>query len=298
MSSQKTPQKRVDLTALKAGGFIKQCQPDLFAVRLRIPVGDISAKQLKKVAEISKKYGRGRVHLTARQGIEINDIKLDDFDSVKKELASVGLSLGACGARVRVVTGCPGEDVCPKGLGSTKNIGKALDDAFFGQGDLPHKFKMSVAGCPNSCVKPQENDLGFNAVVEPILDESENACISCNLCEKACPTGALKMVDGKPVINKVICDHDGLCIKACPVSCLVEKRQGWNVTVGGRFGRRPSLGQLYATFVKTDDVHKLTGAIINAYRKLGNRSERLGAMIERIGMKSFKEEVRSTIGQS
>lgn len=296
MTSKKTPEKRIDLSALKAGGFIKQCQPNMFAVRLRIPVGDVTAKQLAAVANIAEKYGRGRIHLTARQGIEINDIQFDDFDIVQKELKDAGLTLGACGARVRVVTGCPGSDVCPKGLGSTKTLGKALDSAFFGTGDIPHKFKMSVAGCPNSCVKPQENDLGFNAVVQPLLDESENECISCNLCEKACPTGALKMIDGKPVIDKVICDHDGLCIKACPVDCLVEKRQGWNVTIGGRFGRKPQLGQLYATFVKTEDIHKLTDAIINAYRKLGQKSERLGRTVERVGMKAFKEEVRAGIG--
>ena len=256
----------------------------------------MSAEQLKVAAEVSEKYGKGRLHLTARQGIEINDIKLDDFDAVKNELKEAGLSLGACGARVRVVTGCPGSDICPKGLLSTKKMGKALDDAFFGVGDLPHKFKMAVAGCPNSCVKPQENDLGYNAVVQPLLDESEDECIDCGICEKACVTGALKMVDGKPEIDRAKCDHDGLCIKACPVDCLVEKRQGWNVTVGGRFGRRPALGTLYATFVEEKDVSKLTDSIIKAYQKIGEKGERLGATIERVGMKDFKEEVRSIIG--
>lgn len=296
MVNQKEADKRIDLSALKAGGFIKQRQRNLFAVRLRVPVGDVTAEQLKAVAKIAEEYGEGRIHLTARQGIEINDINLDDFDTVQQELKNAGLLLGACGARVRVVTGCPGSDVCPKGLLSTKKMGKALDDTFFGKGDLPHKFKMAVAGCPNSCVKPQENDLGFNAVVQPLLDESDNECIDCGICEQACRVGALKMVDGKPVIDKAKCDHDGLCIKSCPVGCLVEKRQGWNVTVGGRFGRKPNLGVLYATFVEEKDVSKLTDAIIKAYQKLGEKGERLGVTIERLGMKDFKEKVRATIG--
>jgi dissimilatory sulfite reductase (desulfoviridin) alpha/beta subunit len=296
MGDQKTPRKRIDLSALKAGGFIKQCQPNLFAVRLRIPVGDITASQLQAVSEIAQKYGQGRIHLTARQGLEINDINFDDFDKVQQELKEAGLSLGACGARVRVVTGCPGKDVCPKGLGSTKQLGKSLDDAFFGQADLGHKFKMGVAGCPNSCVKPQENDLGFNGVVEPKLDETENECISCNLCEKACATGALKMIDGRPVIDEKLCDNDGLCIKSCPAGCLVKKRAGWNVTIGGRFGRKPNLGQLYATFVKTEDTLKLTDAIIKAYRELGNKGERLGVLVERIGLQVFKKEVEVILG--
>ncbi|TET52726.1 MAG: hypothetical protein E3J54_05860 [Actinobacteria bacterium] len=295
MNSKQASQK-IDLTSLKAGGFIKQCQPDMFAVRLRVPVGDVTSEQLKAVASIAEKYGTSRVHLTARQGIEINDIKLDDFDEVKEKLKKAGLSLGACGARVRVVTGCPGKDVCPKGVGSTKKLGLALDDAFFGQGDLPHKFKMAVTGCPNSCVKPQENDLGFVAVVKPALDESENECIACNLCEKACQTGALKMVNERPVIDEAICDNDGLCIKACPVDCLIEEKQGWNVSVGGRFGRNPKLGQIYKTFVDTKDIKKLSEAIIQAYRNLGENRERTGAMIDRIGLEALKKEVNSILG--
>lgn len=296
MTSSKNTKHRIDISSLKAGGFIKQNKPNTFALRLRVPVGDLTSDNLANIAKIADEFGSGKIHLTARQGLEILDIPFDDFDDAKAALTKAGLELGACGARVRVVTGCPGSDICPKGLGSTKTLGKALDDEFFGQGDLPHKFKIAVAGCPNSCVKPQENDLGFNAVVEPLLDESENKCISCNLCEQVCQVEAIKMVDGKPVIDREKCDHDGMCIKACPVDCLKVQREGWDVTIGGRFGRKPKLGQIYDTFVENDEIKTLTKAIIEAYKKLGTKSERIGVLIDKIGIEKFKQEVDDLIG--
>lgn len=61
----------VDLDELKSGGYIKQTQKDLFTVRLRCPGGRVSSEQMAKAGEIAEKYGRGRVHLSVRQSVEI-----------------------------------------------------------------------------------------------------------------------------------------------------------------------------------------------------------------------------------
>ncbi|GFP30214.1 hypothetical protein [Candidatus Hakubella thermalkaliphila] len=58
----------LDLDILKAGGLIKQRQPDLFSVRVRALAGNLTAGQLAKLGEISTKYGKGYVHVTMRQG--------------------------------------------------------------------------------------------------------------------------------------------------------------------------------------------------------------------------------------
>lgn len=289
--AEETPSS-IDLSALKAGGFIKQKQPDLFVIRLRIPVGSISSEQLIKVAEVARKYGNGKVHLTARQGIEIPNVHFGDFDSVKNELAEAGIGLGACGARVRVVTGCPGTTACRNALADVQSLGKRIDDCYFGRGGIPHKFKVAVAGCPRACTKPQENDLGFMAVVEPILRETdENQCTSCGLCEEVCPSGAIKLVDGKPEIDRDKCFYDGDCISVCPTEVLIANRQGWRAFVGGRFGRRPKLGVFFKDFLTGDQAFELVGKTVNAYGSLGNKGERLGITIERLGLKKFEEEV-------
>jgi dissimilatory sulfite reductase (desulfoviridin) alpha/beta subunit len=284
---------KVDLAELKAGGLLKQKQPDLFSVRLHIPVGRITSEQVKKVAEIAERYGQSFLHLTMRQGIEIPFVNFDDINTVIEELKSVNMGLGACGARVRVVTGCPGAAWCPWGLQDAQAYGKRLDEIFYGRSGLPHKFKMGVAGCPNSCAKPNENDVGFLGVAEPVFEETdEKKCISCGLCVDACPVGGLKLVDGKPVIDREKCVHDVKCVLICPKDVLKIRRQGWNVYVGGKWGKFPQLGVLFAEFVSDDEGIELVEKILKAYSRLSPRGERLGELINRIGLETFRREAQ------
>ncbi len=78
--------EQVDYKELKKGEFIQQVQKDNFSMRLGIVGGRIQAEQLLKVHEIAKKYGHGYIHMTSRQSIEIPFIKLEDIETVKKNL--------------------------------------------------------------------------------------------------------------------------------------------------------------------------------------------------------------------
>ena len=62
----------VDYATLKKGGFMRQKQKNNFSLRLRVVGGNLTAKQLATIAEVSDKYGEGYVHLTSRQSVEIN----------------------------------------------------------------------------------------------------------------------------------------------------------------------------------------------------------------------------------
>ena len=281
----------VNLELLKAGGFIKQKQPELFSVRIRIPLGNVSSAQLLKVAELASDYGRGVVHLTVRQGIEIPHIHFRDFNAVTAGLGSAGLDLGACGSRVRVVTACQGTALCPHGVGDTESLARKLDERFYGQSGLPHKIKMGVTGCPNSCIKPQENDLGYIGVVEPFFSETEAECINCGLCEEVCTSGAISLIDGKPVIDLSRCSYDAKCISSCPTGSIRPGREGWNVFVGGKWGKEPQIGVLFKEFASEGEALQITEDVIGAFRKLAGERERLGSLINRIGLDAFKDEV-------
>ena len=77
----------VDYAALKKGGFMRQKQKNNFSLRLQVVGGNLTAENLKKIAEVAEKYGDGHVHLTSRQSVEIPFVKLDDVEEVKEELA-------------------------------------------------------------------------------------------------------------------------------------------------------------------------------------------------------------------
>ena len=73
----------VDYAALKKGGFMRQKQKNNFSLRLQVVGGNLTAENLKKIAEVAEKYGDGHVHLTSRQSVEIPFVKLDDVSEWK-----------------------------------------------------------------------------------------------------------------------------------------------------------------------------------------------------------------------
>lgn len=285
--------KTIDLAALKTGGLIKQTEKDLFVIRLRTPVGKISADELEKISKIAKKYGSGMLHFTVRQGIEIQGIKFNDLQTAKDELEDQGIRVGACGPRFRVVTACPGEGICPNGLSRSQELGLKLDDEFYGKEeglDLPHKFKVTVAGCTSCCPKPQENDVGFHGQVEPELIEED--CNSCGICEVTCKEGTIVMGDdGLPIRDEDKCIYCGDCIKSCPTDAWIVKQTGLAAYSGGRWGRHPELGKKVADFLSDEEAAELIRKSLAFYKKLGKRGERLGVTINRVGFENYKEQV-------
>ena len=280
----------LNLEELKAGGIMSQRQKNLFSVRVKITGGNVTPAQLCKIADLAERYGKGYAHITTRQGFEISHIKFEDVEKVQEELKEVDLILGACGARVRVVVACQGTDICPQALGDTQGLIKVLDERFYGRYGVPHKFKMGISGCPNACAKHNENDLGFMAVVKPELKDKET-CTGCGLCLEVCPGKAIKLVDEKPVFDDTKCFHDGKCIGVCPTDALIASRGGWQVFAGGKWGRRPQLGLPIANFIQTDQISDMVEKILDVYVKLANKRERLGELINRLGLEKFCKEV-------
>ncbi len=285
--------KSIDLGAMKTGGFIKEKEKDLFALRLRVPVGRISADHLCVIGEIAKKYGSGKLHLTVRQGVEIQDIPFDLLQSAREELEAAGVRIGACGPRFRVVTACPGAAVCPNGLVDAAALGLEADETFYGQPEgleLPHKFKVTFAGCTSCCPKPQENDVGFHGQVEPELFEDE--CNGCGICEVTCKEGAIVMgSDDLPVRDDAKCIYCGDCIKSCPTDAWKIKRTGLAAFAGGRWGRHPELGQKLGDFVEPRQAMDIIRGVLKFYKEEGTRGERLGVTINRVGLEKLRERV-------
>ncbi len=285
--------KTIDLAAMKTGGFIKQKEKDFFALRLRTPVGKIDADHLEVISKVSRKYGDGNLHLTVRQGIEIQGIPFEQLQNARDDLEAAGVRIGACGPRFRVVTACPGADICPNGLVDSAGLGLAADERFYGQPEgleLPHKFKVTFAGCLACCPKPQENDVGFHGLVEPELFADD--CNGCGVCEVTCKEGAIVMEDDDlPIKDDAKCIDCGDCIKSCPTDAWKVKRVGLAAYAGGRWGRHPELGQKIGEFISPDDAMEVIADVLRFYKEEGKRGERLGVTIGRVGLDELKRRV-------
>ena len=160
---------KLDFETLKSGGFIKQTQKDLFTVRLRCPGGKITSDRLRMAAQIADKYGRGEIHNSFRQSIEIPYVHHQHFDAIVEELKELDWSVASCGPRIRVPTACAGCTWNPNGLMDSQSMCIEVDKRYFGTMTGHHKFKISFSGCPIDCSRSREMDLGFQGIVEPTL---------------------------------------------------------------------------------------------------------------------------------
>ncbi len=286
-----------ELQELRTGGIIKQKQKDYFILRTRIPGGYLKADILKKYSLIAKKYGQDYVHISTRQGIEIPWIHINDIQKVLNDLKKLGILKGACGPRSRNLIACPGASVCRYGFMNTEKLAKELDKVAFGK-DVPKKFKAAITGCLNSCAKPQENDLGFQAQGEPEVDLSK--CIGCTLCakvcEKVCRRGkrepAIVMDENKrPVYKKENCFFEGDCIRVCPVSAWRAKKTGFAVYIGGKVGRFPKFGIKIADFVNEKQISRIIKNTISCYNRIAEKGERFGEALERQDIETIRKEI-------
>lgn len=290
---------QIDYKELKKGGFMKQVQKDRFSLRLRVVGGHLKADELKKVYEIADRYGQGYVHLTSRQSVEIPFIRLEDVEAVKLELAEAGLQPGACGPRVRTITACQGNAICPSGLIDTTVLAKEFDQRYYAR-ELPHKFKLGITGCRNNCLKAEENDLGIKGGLQPQWKESK--CSFCGLCQAVCPTKAIA-VDRKAktlAFNESDCVYCGKCVKSCSTDAW-EGKSGYIVSFGGLFGNRISIGRpLFPILFSREAVHEVIETTLQFFKEHAKPSERFGNTLERVGWETLRsrlDEVLAADGQ-
>lgn len=286
---------KLDFDNLKSGGFIKQTQENLFTVRLRCPGGKITSTQLRKAADIAEKYGKGEVHTSLRQSIEVPYVHYKYFDAISDELREIGWSVASCGPRIRVPTACAGCTWNPNGLMDTQKMCQEVDKHYFGTASGHHKFKISFSGCPIDCARTREMDLGFQGIVEPQVDE--DLCNGCNLCVINCEEKALTLVDGLPMRDVSKCNYCGDCIKICPIDAMVTARKGWLVRVGGKHGKHPYFAYEIVQFATDEQCLTIIEKIMPWYQANAKGRERIGVTIERLGLWRLLAEVVKPLGQ-
>lgn len=149
-------------------GIYEQRKDGTFMVRIRCAGGFITPQQLKRVTEIAHQHGSDLIHLTTRQEIQIQNLKLEQTLLVLQNLKETGLSSkGGGGNTVRnimasVNSGIENEvfDISNHVFDLTSKL-IAESDSF----TLPRKFKIAFSNSESDSALAKFNDLGFIARV-------------------------------------------------------------------------------------------------------------------------------------
>ncbi|RAY11678.1 nitrite/sulfite reductase [Actinomadura craniellae] len=140
-----------------------------FMLRVRIDGGQLDPAQLRAIADISNKYGRGTADVTDRQNIQLHWIEIESIPDIWERLEAVGLStMEACGDTPRVIIGCPLAGIAEdEVIDATPQI-RDVHDRYIGSpefSNLPRKFKSAMSGCTAHCTVHEINDVAFVGVV-------------------------------------------------------------------------------------------------------------------------------------
>jgi sulfite reductase beta subunit-like hemoprotein len=140
-------------------------------VRVKIPWGGLTARQLECLADLAEAAPRGVGHITTRQNIQFHFVKPEDLTATLKRLAEVGLTTReACGNTVRNVAACPHAGVAPDEPFDVTPYAEATARFLLRNPmnqSLPRKFKISFSGCRDLCGLAPIQDIGAVAALRP-----------------------------------------------------------------------------------------------------------------------------------
>lgn len=139
-------------------------------MRIKIPMGRLSNRQLEVIAELAEEYSDAILHVTTRQDIQLHFVHIDDTPALMRRLAAVGITTReACGNSVRNVTACQFAGVCNDQSFDVTPYAHALTYYLLGHRDTQdfgRKFKISFSGCvEHACGLANIHDIGLVGVV-------------------------------------------------------------------------------------------------------------------------------------
>lgn len=157
--------------ALKTHGVCAQGQPGSFMIRIRTSGGTVGADAARGVAALADRYGRGWVHCTTRQQLELHHVQAADVTTVIAAVDRLGLTTSStCGHTLRGVMSCPDAAV---GLDEPFDCypdARATSDSIVARAPrlnhrLPQRVNIAFGGCGHCRDHAPTNEVGFVSVV-------------------------------------------------------------------------------------------------------------------------------------
>ena len=143
-------------------GVHAQKQPGLNYLGIVLPVGRITAEQMRGLAEISERFGIGALRLTVWQNLLVSDVADEDVGVCIAAIQALGLGVEASAIR-RGLVACTGNAGCKFAAANTKGHALRLADHLEARLAVDLPINIHLTGCHHSCAQHYVGDIGLLA---------------------------------------------------------------------------------------------------------------------------------------
>ena len=155
-------------------GDFPQKQRGLNYIGATCPVGQITPKQMLRLAELADSYGSGEIRLTVWQNFIIPNVPDAFVPTLKRALEKAGFATKQSNIASGVIA-CTGSSYCKFAQSNTKSHALELTKYLERHVELDQPVNIHVTGCPNSCAQHYMGDIGCLGTKAKIGGESVDA---------------------------------------------------------------------------------------------------------------------------
>ena len=159
-------------SAWRASNVREQRQAGYAIVTVTLPLGDITAGQLRVLAALADAYADGLVRVTPDQNVMIRWVAGRDLDAVYDRLGAAGLVEAGAGT-ITDVTSCPGAESCRLAVTQSRGVARLLREHFASSPEAPRAaadLNIKISGCPNGCGQHHIAGIGLQGSVRKLGD--------------------------------------------------------------------------------------------------------------------------------
>ncbi|HEX2890199.1 NirA family protein [Vineibacter terrae] len=143
-------------------GVHAQKQAGLNYIGIALPVGRMTSRQMRGLADLAQSLGSGTIRLTVWQNLLISDIPDDKIAAAKTTITALGLQWHASAIRAGLVA-CTGNTGCKFAASNTKGQAMVLADHLEARLQLDRPINIHLTGCHHSCAQHYIGDIGLLA---------------------------------------------------------------------------------------------------------------------------------------
>ncbi|MFY9725282.1 MAG: dissimilatory-type sulfite reductase subunit alpha [Bryobacteraceae bacterium] len=265
---------------------------------------------LRTLCDIWERHGSGLTNMHGSTGdIVFLGTKTDELEPAFAELTAAGFDLGGSGSCMRTPSCCVGQARCEWACYDTLKLCNNLTQAYqdeMHRPPFPYKFKIKCAGCPNDCVAAVARaDLSVIGIWKDDIQQDDAAVVEYasagldiqkDVCNR-CPSRCMSWNGEKLAIENHECVRCMHCINAMPKALRPGKERGAALLIGSKapIVQGALLSSVLVPFVPEaellETIQELVKRIWEFWGEYGKNRERVGELIQRVGMANFLDAI-------